>query len=91
MQLLEIAESSSEKALGFTEEMNKAVDCAARGVDMKECSPALFDYDFEKDMEKTLDANVEFMEEIREKTNATNNTAEVKIRTEGEEIIIEEK
>ncbi|MFW6014000.1 MAG: hypothetical protein ACOCZ6_01985 [Nanoarchaeota archaeon] len=87
MQLLDIAESTSEKALGFTEEMNNAVDCATRGVDMRECSPGLYDYEFEEEMEKTLDTNLEFAEKIKEKTNSTE---EIRIIIDGEEFIIEE-
>ena len=87
MQLFDIAESTSEKALGFTQEMNNAVDCATRGVDMKKCSPELFDYDFEKEMENTIDANVEFAQKIKEKTNTT---GEIKIIYDNEEIKIKE-
>ncbi len=54
-QLTEIAESSSEKALDFAQDMNNAMDCAKTGRLISECSPTLFETDFDSEMNKTVD------------------------------------
>lgn len=47
-----IAESSANKALEFSEDMNNAIDCAIRAVPIEECSPNLMDYDFKPNVEE---------------------------------------
>lgn len=51
-QMADIAESTSEKAVYFAEDMENAIDCAAVGIDMKECSPRLFNHNFKKDLDE---------------------------------------
>jgi cell shape-determining protein MreC len=55
MQLVEIAESTSEKVINYADSMNSAVDCAFLGIDIKECAPELDSYSFKEDLQKTRD------------------------------------
>ncbi|MGM5484399.1 MAG: hypothetical protein ACQEP1_00830 [Nanobdellota archaeon] len=69
--LSEIATSTSEKALNYANEMDSAVDCAFRGVNVEECSD--MDQDFEKDKKEAIDFNKELIDEYGVNvTNATN-------------------
>lgn len=85
-QLMDIAESTSEKTLDFTYDMQQAVDCATRGVDMRECSPGIYSHDFDKEIKQTVDANKEFLEKIRNAAEKSNLTI-----TERDGVIIIEK
>ncbi len=87
VQLVDIAESTSEKAIGFTLDMQEAVDCATRGVDMEICSPGLFEHNFDDEIKRTKEVNLEFIKEVKDKINYTDDYI---IKKEGNEIIIKE-
>jgi len=55
MQLIDIAETTSTKALNFAEDMNKAMDCAILGKNISLCSPDLMGYDFTPEADRTLE------------------------------------
>ena len=57
MQLVTIAQSTSQKAIGFADDMNKAMDCAVRGIDLKICSPNLFNTSFDNEINSSLEIN----------------------------------
>ena len=71
-QLMDVAASTSEKTLDFTYDMQEAVDCATKGVDMRECSPNLYKHDFEGEIEKTIEINREFIDDIKAKAEDAN-------------------
>ncbi|MFW5991059.1 MAG: hypothetical protein ACOCQX_02410 [Candidatus Nanoarchaeia archaeon] len=73
-QLMEIAESTSEKSVDFAYDMQNAVDCATKGVDMNECSPGLYEYEFDREMEDTIEANQQFIENIEKEAAKENIT-----------------
>ncbi len=52
-QLQDIAESSSEKAIKYAEDMNGALDCAYQARPLDECSPDLFSEDFKEETART--------------------------------------
>ena len=60
IQLEEVARSSSEKALDFADDMNSAMDCARLGRPIRECSPGLYEMDFDDEIEQTMDILQEF-------------------------------
>ncbi|MBN2458499.1 hypothetical protein JXB31_05200 [Candidatus Woesearchaeota archaeon] len=64
MELVDIAESTSEKTVAFADDMYYAVDCAVRGIDIAVCSPNLMDHDFEPEINRTVKANKEIMQRI---------------------------
>ncbi len=86
VQLVEIAESTSGKAIDFTNDMHGALDCATRGIDMKECSPDLFTYEFDDEIEKTIDSSLEFSRELED---SLARGEDYNIKREGNKIIIE--
>lgn len=53
-QLEDIAKDTSSKALAFSDDMNKAMDCATQGIPISECSPDLMRHDFTKEREEFL-------------------------------------
>jgi hypothetical protein len=53
LQLVEIAESSSQKAVKYAEDMNNAIDCAFKGIDISVCSPDLASTSFKEDLIET--------------------------------------
>lgn len=57
-QLQEIAESSADKAIEFSDDMNSAMDCATKGIPIRVCSPELLEYDFD-DEKESLEAVLE--------------------------------
>lgn len=65
LQLIDIAESTSDKALAFSYDMENAVDCATRAVDLKECSPGLYDHNFRQEIDKTIKLNTEMLDQIK--------------------------
>ncbi|MBW2982692.1 hypothetical protein KY327_00135 [Candidatus Woesearchaeota archaeon] len=62
-QMEDIAQDASDKALAFSDDMNHAMDCATRGVPIKECSPELMSHDFSPEKEAYLEALREFKEQ----------------------------
>jgi len=54
-QLYDVAESSSNKAVDFAEDMDDAIDCATHGVDMNQCSPGLYSHDFSSEHDSLVD------------------------------------
>lgn len=65
-QMADIAESTSEKAVFFAEDMENAIECATYGIDLKECSPRLFNHEFKEDL-KDFKNELELMQESIEK------------------------
>jgi hypothetical protein len=53
MQLTDIAESTQEKTIKYADDMNAALDCAFKGVDLSVCSPDLYNHDFKQDINRT--------------------------------------
>ncbi len=50
LEIAEIAESTSDKVIRYTESMEEGVECAFTGRTLMECSPELFQADFEDDL-----------------------------------------
>ncbi|MFP4656776.1 MAG: hypothetical protein ACLFNK_04325 [Candidatus Woesearchaeota archaeon] len=72
IELIDIAEDSSEKALRYTEAMEKGIDCAFRGELILECSPELASIKFDEDMnrfDKTLDDIREELKNVSDELN----------------------
>lgn len=51
-QLEDLAMDSSEKALEFADDMNKAMECATKGIPITLCSPNVTSYDFSPETEE---------------------------------------
>jgi hypothetical protein len=64
MQMVDIAESSSQKTIDFADDMNNAIDCATKGIDLSVCSPDLMNHDFSPEINKTINANKEIINKI---------------------------
>lgn len=69
--LADIAESSSDKSIAFAGDMENAMDCAFKGYLVGECSPGLFDYSFEEEIDGTLDISYEMLRAVFNATNTT--------------------
>ena len=65
-RLLDIAESSQDKAVDFADDMNAAIDCATRGIPIEICSPDLMSYNFDSEIEKTTKISSEILEMMKE-------------------------
>lgn len=57
--LVEIAESTQDKAVAFADDMNKAMDCATRGIPIEICSPNLMSQDFQPEIDRLIEATKE--------------------------------
>jgi len=64
MQLVDIAETTSTKAINFAEDMNKAMDCAILGKNLSLCSPDLMGYDFTPEAQRTIDVLETFQKDV---------------------------
>ncbi|USN45699.1 MAG: hypothetical protein H6502_01040 [Candidatus Woesearchaeota archaeon] len=64
MSLQEFAESSSEKAIDFADDMNNAFSCAALGKSIFECSPDLKTTDFTNETIKAKELIAELEENL---------------------------
>ena len=53
IELIDIAESASDKVINYAQDMDDALDCAFRGIDITVCSPNLGKENFELELEKT--------------------------------------
>lgn len=51
-QLEDLAMDSSKKALDFADDMNKAMECATKGLPITLCSPNVTSYDFSPETEE---------------------------------------
>lgn len=85
LQLVDIAESTGAKAVDYAEDMNMAMDCAVRGVELEKCSPDLLEHDFEPEINRTLDAS----KDIIEKTQVFYSDDIKQITRDGDKMIIE--
>ena len=63
--LEDVAKSTSSKALAFSDEMNKAMDCATRGIPLKECAPDMVAPDLSSEKEAFLEEMVALQEAIQ--------------------------
>ena len=74
MQMVDIAESTSAKTISFADDMNNAMDCATKGIDLTVCSPNLMNHDFKPEINKTIQANKDLMNtvQLRNKELETN-------------------
>jgi hypothetical protein len=63
-QMVSMAETTQAKTVSYVDDMNNALDCAFKGVDLRVCSPNLYDYDFKGDINATIRANQEFMQGV---------------------------
>lgn len=70
LQLVDIAESSSEKVVHYAGQMDSAIDCAFRGIDISYCAPDLDDTSFKEELEETLEI-IEQLKELNETINMT--------------------
>lgn len=50
-ELIQTAESMSEKVILYTQEMENALDCAFVGVPIEKCSPMLSNTEFKSDLD----------------------------------------
>ena len=66
IELESIAHDTAEKALNYAEDMNYAMDCAVRGIPIKECSPELMNIDFRHEINRTIHV----LEEIKHNESA---------------------
>jgi hypothetical protein len=53
IELIAVAESASDKVINYAQDMDNALDCAFRGIDITICSPNLGKESFELELEKT--------------------------------------
>lgn len=63
-QLENIAQDTGAKAIAFSDDMNNAMDCAARGIPIRECSPRLMEYDFSADLQEFQGTLYDIQEEL---------------------------
>jgi len=54
-QLMEIAESTSERTIEYANDMNDALDCAFRGINIRRCSPTLMNTTYEEEYKQFED------------------------------------
>lgn len=59
VELVDVAESSSEKVLKYAESMDNALDCAFAGVPIEVCSPELSSVEFNSELERLEKTNEE--------------------------------
>lgn len=52
MQLVDIAEGSSDKVISYAADMESAIDCAVAGVPIEQCSPNLGHVSFDSEIEE---------------------------------------
>jgi hypothetical protein len=52
-QLEPIAQESSDKAVEYAQDMNNAMECAAKGIPISKCSPNLMDTSFKEELDNT--------------------------------------
>lgn len=58
--LAELAQDASEKTLRYTEDMDRAIDCAFAGVNIGECAPSLMQTDFSDELNRTTELTNKF-------------------------------
>jgi hypothetical protein len=68
LQLVDIADSTSNKALHFADSMDRAMDCAISGVSLDVCSPELKNTDFSQDAREFQRVNIEFLKKALNQT-----------------------
>ena len=66
-ELIDIAETSSDKIINFAESMENALDCAIAGISIDVCSPELSSISFEPEINRFIETN-ERIKEISKDT-----------------------
>jgi len=56
LELVNIAESASQKTISFAEDMDSAMDCAVDGRLLSECSPSIYNHEFDDEIVRTVAA-----------------------------------
>ncbi|MEM4268431.1 MAG: hypothetical protein QXK37_06410 [Candidatus Woesearchaeota archaeon] len=64
-QMAAIAENSTQKVASYADDMNNALDCAFKGVDLRVCSPELYNYNFDEDINSTVQTVEKFTSQKR--------------------------
>lgn len=75
-ELVDIAESSSEKVIGFAESMENALDCAFAGVSIEICSPELSSINFDEEIARFNETNEKIRKIAEETLSQYNNYIE---------------
>jgi hypothetical protein len=65
MQMVDIAESTTQKTVAFADDMNNAIDCATKGIDLSICSPNLMNHDFSPEINQTISANKKIINKMQ--------------------------
>ena len=73
MELIEVAESSSEKVIDYANEMDSAIDCAFQGVDIGYCAPRLADGSMKEDFKDDLERTKELIDQLKELNQSLDN------------------
>lgn len=60
-QLVDIAESASDKVAHYADDMENALDCAFVGIPIDVCSPGLSQTNFKEDLKKLNATNAELI------------------------------
>ena len=68
--LIDFAENSTAKIDGFLQSNVNAMDCAFVGVSLEECSPGLYDYDFNTDLKEFNEMNNNFVDDLKDKLDS---------------------
>ncbi len=68
LQLQDIAESTSDKAVSYAEDMNSAMDCAMAGIPISRCSPEITKTSFKEEAKEAI----ELLNSTEIEYNATN-------------------
>lgn len=66
VELAVIAESASIKVIDMGNDMNDAVECAVKGVDLKICTPDIYNHNFINETRSTIDLINETKTKIEE-------------------------
>lgn len=70
LNIIDIAQESSDETLKFAQESSNAMECAYKGIGLEQCSPELFEKDFKTDLEQYKELNQEMLEKIKKELEA---------------------
>lgn len=64
LNILDIAQDSSQKITDFAESMNQATDCAINGEPLSDCNQDITTYNFKSDLENYKSINQEYLKNL---------------------------
>ncbi len=64
--LVDLSDKVSTKTIDYTQQMADAMPCALEGIDLKQCSPELYETNFDEETDEFKELNSQIIDDMQE-------------------------